>query len=159
MSSPDLPRAFHVDPFRLEADLWIDVPHSIDERSRPGHPQETASFWQGLRDDEIRFHRCGSCQRYSHYPVGGCQWCGGHVDFVKVDGLATVNTWTLSLLAFGPGMETPYITAIVNPHCEPGIQLMTNLVRCNVSDIRIGMEVQPLIFHGSDTSLLFYEPS
>jgi uncharacterized protein len=75
-----------------------------------------------------------------------------------VDARATVNTWTLSLLEFGPGLETPYVVAIVNPNCEPGIQLMTNLVRCRVSDIRIGMPVKPLIVRDADRALLFYEP-
>jgi uncharacterized OB-fold protein len=146
------------DPYRFEDDTWIDVPSSISGRARPGAPQESAEHWAGLMRDEILFQRCERCSRYTHYPVGGCQWCGGPVHFEQVDGRATINTWTLSLLEFGPGMETPYLVAIVNPDCERDIQLMTSLVRCRVSDVRIGMAVTPLIVRDTDRALLFYEP-
>ena len=153
------PRESQQGPYRFEADTWIDVPASIDGRARPGNPQESSQHWDGLREGRVMLQRCGSCHRYTHYPVGGCQWCGGPLHFEEVDGAATVNTWTLSLLEFGPGMETPYLVAIVNPDCEPGLQLMTNLVRCRVGDVRIGMRVRPLFFHGNDRSLLFFEPA
>jgi uncharacterized protein len=152
------PREITPGPYRFEDPTWIDVPTSIAGRSRPGAPQESREFWEGLHKGEIRFQRCSDCRRYTHYPVGGCEWCGGPLVYEEVDGRATVNTWTLSLLEFGPGMETPYLVAIVNPTCEPGIQLMTSLVRCRVEDIRIGMAVKPLIVHDDDRSLLFYEP-
>ncbi|MBV9662105.1 MAG: OB-fold domain-containing protein [Acidimicrobiales bacterium] len=158
MTDVTRPREISVDPYRLEDDTWIDLPSSIEGRSRPGAPQESEQFWQSLRDGEVSFQRCTECRRYTHYPVGGCQWCGGPLRYEVVDGRATVNTWTLCLLEFGPGMETPYLAAIVNPVCEPELQLMTNLVRCRVSDVRIGMTVKPVIFNDDQRALLFYEP-
>jgi uncharacterized OB-fold protein len=146
------------DPYRLDDATWLPVPTSIDERARPAAPQESAPFWDGLREGVVRFQSCGRCGRRTHYPIGGCQWCGGPVTFVNVDATATINTWTLSLLEFAPGMETPYVTAIVNPLVEPGIQLMTNIVGCRVDEIRIGMTVHPYIEHGRHASLLFFTP-
>jgi hypothetical protein len=35
---------------------------------------------------------------------------------------------------------------------------MTNLVDCRISDLSIGMRVEPLIVHGPEQSLLFYRP-
>ena len=154
----DRPRKIILEPYRFEDDTWIDIPHSIADRSRPGLPQESEHYWQGLRSGNIQFQRCTVCRRYTHYPTGGCQWCGGPLLYEEVDARATVNTWTLSLLQFGPGMETPYLTAIVNPLCEPELQVMTNLVRCRVSDVRLGMPVKPLIVSDENRSLLFYEP-
>jgi uncharacterized protein len=157
-SDSERPDGVSAGPYRLEDDTWLAPPSSIERRARPGNPQESAAFWSGLVEDRIVFQRCVSCRRYTHYPVGGCQWCGGVTEPDEVDGLATLNTWTLALLEFGPGMETPYVTAIVNPDCEPEIQLMTNLVNVRVCDIRIGMRVRPLIVHDSTRALLLYQP-
>jgi uncharacterized OB-fold protein len=154
----DRPRAIESDPYRFEDDTWLAPPTSIEGRARPGNPQHSAAFWDGLVEDRIVFQRCTACRRYTHYPVGACEWCGDSTEPAEVDGRAVVNTWTLALLEFGPGMETPYVTAIVNPDCEPGIQLMTNLVNVRVADIRIGMRVRPLIVHDADRALLLYEP-
>ena len=158
MTEGQRPRATSAHPYRFEDKTWIDIPSLIDDRARPGAPEESVEFWEALKHDTIRFQRCVGCRRYTHYPIGGCQWCGGELRYEEVDGRATVNTWTLSLLAFGPGMETPYLVAIVNPVCEPELQLMTNLVRCRVCDIRIDMPVKPLIVHDDKRALLFYEP-
>jgi uncharacterized OB-fold protein len=146
--SVDRPLEITADPYRFQDDTYIDVPSSIEGRARPGAPQESREHWEGLTRDEVLLQRCDLCSRYTHYPIGGCQWCGGSLHYEKVDARATINTWTLSLLEFGPGLETPYLVAIVNPLCEPGIHLMTNLVRCRVSTIRIGMPVRPLIVPG-----------
>ena len=158
MSGP-LPRAIAQDPYRFEDDTWLEVPKRIAERARPAHPTESATFWNGLREGVIRFDRCLACRRYTHFPVGGCQWCGGAVEAAVVDGHATVNTFAPSYLEFGPGMPSPYCMAIVNPDCEPGLQLMTNLVGCRISDIRIGMPVSPLIVRDGDRALLFHQPT
>jgi uncharacterized OB-fold protein len=145
-------------PFRFEDDTWIGLPTTISGRSRPGDPHESAVYWEGLREDRVRFQRCTVCRRFTHYPTGGCQWCGGDVAYEDVDATATVNTWTASFLEFGPGMEPPYLVAIVNPDCEPELQLMTNLVNCRISDVRVGMRVRPVIVHDDERALLFYEP-
>jgi uncharacterized OB-fold protein len=159
MTDTTRPRATSAGPFRFEDDTWLDVPTTIAHRARPGAPAESAPFWDALKDDVIRLQRCVVCRRYTHYPAGGCQWCGGAVEYEQVDGAATVNTWTMCFVEFGPGMETPYVTAIVNPDCEPGLQIMTNLVNVRVSDIRIGMQVRPRIVHDESRALLLYEPS
>ena len=154
----DRPRTVTPDPYHFEDDTWLDLPSSIAGRSRPGNPQECDPFWEALKQDKVALQRCDICHRYTYYPTGGCQWCGGPLRYEDVDVTATVNTWTMSMLEFGPGLETPYVVAIVNPECEPGLQVMTNLVNCRVSDIRIGMRVKPLIVHDEDRALLFYEP-
>ncbi|MGE3621095.1 MAG: Zn-ribbon domain-containing OB-fold protein [Acidimicrobiia bacterium] len=158
MTTPERPLAMSTGPYRLDDDTWLDPPTSIDGRARPGAPQESAAFWAALDRDVLLLPQCDACGRFTYFPGGGCQWCGGTVHDAPVDGRGVVNTWTLSLLEFGPGMEVPYVTALVNPLCEPGLQIMTNLVRCRVSDIRIGMAVRPWIVHGSSRSLLLYEP-
>lgn len=153
-----LPREVGVDPYKFDDPTWLPVPESLKGRAKPGDPKESKPFWEGLDRDTVLLQRCADCRRYTHYPAGGCQWCGGMVDFEEVDGLATVNTFSPCYLEFGPGNEPPYVVAIVNPDCQPELQVMTNLVNCRISDVRIGMRVQPRIVHDEDLSLLFYEP-
>jgi uncharacterized OB-fold protein len=151
-------KAVETSPFRLDDPTWIGLPASVDERAIAAAPVESAPYWDGLVEGIVRFQRCTSCRRYTHSPIGGCQWCGGPVVYEQVDPRGTVSTWTLAFLEFGPGMEPPYVTAIVSPDVEPELQLMTNLVNVRVSDIRIGMAVVPKIMHGEDRALLFFEP-
>lgn len=157
----DLPRSIRLDPYRFEDPTWLPVPgpEALAARARPAEPKESAPFWAGLTEGRVLFQQCATCRRYTHFPVGGCQWCGGDVDVVEVDAAATVNTFAPCYLEFGPGLEVPYVAAIVNPICEPGIQLMTNLVNCRISYVRIGMAVTPLIVSGDAGALLFYEPT
>jgi uncharacterized OB-fold protein len=153
------PRVVEVGPYRFEDDSWIGMPQSLDERARAALPTESATFWRALEEGVVQFQRCRACNRYTFFPAGGCQWCGGDLVYETVDARATLNTWTLSMLGFGPGMETPYITAIVNPDVEPELQVMTNLVNVRVCDIRIGMPLVPRVVARRDGALLFYEPA
>jgi uncharacterized OB-fold protein len=152
------PRAVRHDPYGFDDDAWLGLPSQIADRARPARPVESAGFWAGLRSGQILFDRCVECRRYTHYPVGRCQWCGNAVQPEEVDGHATVNTFAPCYLDFAPGMPVPYCVAIVNPVCEPHIQLMTNIVNCRISDIRIDMPVTPVIVRDGDVALLFYQP-
>lgn len=156
-----VPNKVELHPYRVEDETWIALPSSIDGRAQPVLDPENAPFWNGLREEHVVFQRCTACRRYTHFPVGGCQWCGGPVVAEAVpaeDCVGTINTFTVCYLDFGPGMETPYVAAIVNPRCEPEIQLMTNLVNCRVADLREGLNVRPVFAHGTERALLFYEP-
>lgn len=153
------PRAVNQGPYRFDDDTWLEVPTQIADRARPVRPTESAGFWAGLGRGQILFDRCVECRRYTHYPVGHCQWCGNSVDPEEVSGHATVNTFAPCYMDFAPGMPVPYCVAIVNPLCEPGIQLMTNIVNCRISEVWIGMPVVPVIVRDGDTALLFYQPT
>jgi hypothetical protein len=156
-----LPRSISVDPYRFEDPTYIPVPtgEAVDRRARPAEPKESAPFWAGLAEGRVLFQRCLACRRYTHYPAGGCQWCGGEVRAEEVGARAVVNTFTPCYLEFGPGLDVPYLAAIVNPDCEPELQVMTNLVDCRIGDVRIGMPVEPLIVYGESGALLFYKPA
>jgi uncharacterized OB-fold protein len=94
------PRAILHDPYRVEDDTWLEVPIQLGDRARPTRPVESAGFWAGLLRGQILFDRCLECRRYTHHPVGRCEWCGGAVQPEEVDGLATINTFAPSYLEF-----------------------------------------------------------
>src|SRR5438045_1621930 len=101
-------------PPRLDDDRYLDVPSDINERAVPVPTPETEPFWHGLRAERLVLDRCVECERFSHYPAGGCSWCGapGTVP-TTVDGTGSVYSFTVAELPFGPGMTTPYVAAAV----------------------------------------------
>jgi uncharacterized protein len=152
------PRTIQQGPYRVEDDTWLEVPTTVSGRARPGHQPEAEPFWGGLRESRLMLQRCVDCRRYTHFPVAGCEWCGGDVVVEEVDGTATVNTFSVCYRPFGYGMESPYVVAIVNPEVEPALQLMTDIVGCRISDVRLGMRVRPVFVIDDEAALVFYEP-
>jgi uncharacterized OB-fold protein len=154
-----LPRVMAVEPLRLEDDRYVAAPERLTGRSRPVATPETAAFWGGLRDGRLILQRCHACGRYTHPPVGGCQWCGGPTVPSEVPADATVNTFAICYLQFGEGLDTPYIGAIVNPLVEPELQIATNIVNCRISDVRCALPVSPAFVTDGELTLLFYTPA
>jgi uncharacterized OB-fold protein len=147
-------------PPRLDDDRYLEPPIDISERAVPVPSPETEKFWQGLKTERLVLDRCVACERYSHYPTGGCSWCGapGTVP-TTVDGAGSVYSFTMAELAFGPGITPPYVVVAVEPDCQPGLKLLGNLVNCRIRDVVVGLRVQPRFVHGTDASLLFFEPA
>jgi uncharacterized OB-fold protein len=55
-------------------------------------------------------------------------------------------------------METPYVVGVVSPTCEPDLRIVTNVVGCRVSDVRVGSAMAPVIVPTDVGHLLFYRP-
>ncbi len=117
---------------------------------RPSPPpiapdRETAFFWEGTRAGELRILRCQSCGTYIHLPRPICRNCQSF-DLAPepVSGRATVYAFTQTFKAFHPFFvdRVPYLIATVELVEQAGLQLLTNLVGIDESDVRIGMEVE-----------------
>jgi len=147
-------------PPRVDDDFQLLVPARIAERAVPQPSPESEAYWAGLSRNELVLDRCSACKRYSHYPTGGCSWCGaaGTVPAV-VSATGTVYSFTVSQLEFGPGMLSPYVVVAVEPDCQPGVKLLGNLVGCRIRDAVIGLPVRGVFTHDGDRSLLFWEPT
>jgi uncharacterized OB-fold protein len=148
-----------LNPPRVDDPSYLYEPEDISERAVPVPTPESERFWAGLRFEELVLDRCVACHRFSHYPTGGCSWCGAP-DAVptKVDGVGSVYSFTVAELTFGPGMESPYVVVAVEPDCQPGLKLLGNIVNCRISDVVVGLRVRPRYVHSSGVSLLFFEP-
>ena len=113
-------------------------------RVLPAVTAESAAFWTGGADGELRIYRCHNCGRYFHPPVGVCFRCRSRdVAPEAVSGRATVATYTVNQHPwFGEAFPVPYVVAIVEIAEDAEARLTTQIVDCPVEDVRIGMPVE-----------------
>ncbi|MGQ0804408.1 MAG: Zn-ribbon domain-containing OB-fold protein [Actinomycetota bacterium] len=110
-------------------------------------------FWTGGEDGELRFLRCQDDGYYIHPPVFRCPKClGKNVAPEDVSGRATVLTYSINHQQWMPGPEVPYVVAIVEIVEQEGLRLTTNIVKCDIDAVRIGMPVRVLFEEHADPS-------
>jgi uncharacterized OB-fold protein len=115
-------------------DLRRDLP-SIEAESRP--------FWDAAREGRFLIARCGSCGKAHHYPRPFCPFCWSEdVSWEDASGQATLYTYsTVYTNDLPPFSERlPYIAAVVD--LDEGPRVMTNIVDCDPSELRIGMPLR-----------------
>jgi uncharacterized protein len=104
---------------------------------------DNRDFWTGGRDGELRIVRCNDCGYYIHPPSPRCPRClSENVEPSLVSGRGRVYTYTVNQRAWSPGLEVPYVIAIVALEEQPDLRLMTNIVGCSPDEVAIGMPVQ-----------------
>jgi uncharacterized OB-fold protein len=104
---------------------------------------ENEAFWTGGRDGALLITRCGDCGYYVHPPSPRCPRCyGENVAPERVSGRGRVYTYTVNEREWTPGLEVPYIIAIVELEEQPGLRLLTNVVDCPPEEIAIDLPVE-----------------
>lgn len=104
---------------------------------------DNRAFWTGGRDGELRIVRCNDCGYYIHPPSPRCPRClGDDVGPAAVSGRGVVYTFTVNRREWSPGLEVPYVVAIVQLDEQSDLRLMTNIVGCSPEAVAIGMPVQ-----------------
>ena len=118
-----------------------DVPFRI----LPRITNRNEHFWQGGREGELRFQRCRACGYFLHPPAVLCPKCHSKDIGIKtVSGRAELLTYSVNYQAWMPGLEPPYVLAIVRCVEQDDLRLTTNLVNCDIDAIEIGMPLQVL---------------
>jgi uncharacterized protein len=109
----------------------------------PAITADTEAFWTSGRDGRLLVSRCDSCGFWIHPPGPRCPRClGDHVTPAPVSGRGRVYSFTVNRRAWEPGLEVPYVIAIVELEEQPGLRLLTNIVDTPVDDVAIDMAVQ-----------------
>jgi uncharacterized OB-fold protein len=106
---------------------------------------EGAPFWAGTLKGELRFPRCGSCQRFHWYPAVRCPFCHSpDIEWRSITSQPRVYTWTCVRRPLSPlfAIRGPHIVALVEFAEAPGIYLITNLVDCQPEEVHIGMPLE-----------------
>jgi uncharacterized OB-fold protein len=118
-----------------------DVPFRI----LPRITNRNEHFWQGGRDGELRFQRCRACGYFLHPPAVLCAKCHSKdIGIEAVSGRAELLTYSVNYQAWMPGLEPPFVLAIVRCVEQDDLRLTTNLVNCDIDAIEIGMPLQVL---------------
>jgi len=116
-----------------------DVPFRI----LPEITDRNRHFWQGGRDGELRFQRCGKCGYYLHPPNVVCPKClSKDIGIEAVSGRGEVLTFTVNHQPWMPGLEPPFVLAIIGIEEQDGLRLTTNIVNCEPESVTIGMAVR-----------------
>lgn len=129
-------------------------------RLLPRVTPETEAFWTGGEVGELRFWRCRDCGYWLHPPGPICPEClGRNLGTEAVSGRATLHTYTVNHQPWYPGLDPPYVVAIVALPEQSGLRLTTNIVNCAPGDVAIGMSLQVVFERYDDVWLPFFEPA
>src|ERR1700676_1702452 len=114
-------------------------------RLAPSPTPESTAFWTGGRNGELLINRCHGCGHFFHPPGPMCWRCRStDVAPEPVSGRATAAASTVNRQPGLPGLEPPYVVAMVELAEEPDVRLVTNVVGIPVQDVIIGPEVEVL---------------
>ena len=110
-------------------------------RPRPGMNQDTAFFWEGLNDGELRIQRCNACSALEHPPTVRCLACGStDLGHVVASGRALLYSYVVAHHPQVPSFDYPLNVGLVE--LEEGIRLVTNITGCTADQLEIGMPLE-----------------
>jgi len=111
-----------------------------------------------LRDGILRFpsspkekphliaSKCKSCGDISFPPKIFCGKCEGQdVEMISLSNRGKIYSYTVVRQMAIPGIEVPYVLAIVKLPDDPELLIATQIADCEPEDVSIGMEVEMII--------------
>ena len=129
-------------------------------RVLPRLTDDNRHFWTGGADGELRVLRCQQCRYWIHPPTSVCPQClGREIAPETTNGLGTVASYTINHQPWYPGLDPPYVIAMVELDDQPSVRLTTNIVGCPVDDVTIGMSVQVVFEQYDDVWIPFFTPA
>ena len=106
----------------------------------PTPDAETQPYWDAAKDGRLLIKRCRACTRPHAYPRPFCPHCWSEdVEWEEASGAATLYTYSIVRRNDLPPFNerVPYVAAVVD--LAEGPRMLTNLVDCDLGDVRIGM--------------------
>lgn len=117
-------------------------------------------FWTSGADGRLRVQGCADCAQLVHPPVPICPSCRSRSrEVVEVSGRATIVAVTVNQHPWLPGFDPPYVIANVALAEDPSVRLTTNVVDCDVNDVRIGQVVAVRFEQHDDVWLPLFSPT
>ena len=96
-------------------------------RPLPVPTPETAHFWEGTRQGQLRLQRCVHCAHAYFPPRPFCPKCSSaEIETFAASGRASLYSYVISQRSI-PGFEAPYAIAVVQ--LEEGPRMMTEHYR------------------------------
>jgi uncharacterized OB-fold protein len=131
----------------------------IIPRVLPALDKTNTDFWTAGFSNELRLARCQNCGWWIHAPAPVCRRClSNKIKGERTSGLGIVVTYTINRHQWGPDAADPYVVAIVELPEQEGLRLTTNIVKCRVEDVHIGMLVRVTFERIEDVCLPVFEP-
>ena len=115
------------------------------ERTIPA-PQptvETQPYFDAASQGKLVIKKCTACGQLHHYPRALCPFCGSdRTEWTPVSGRGTIYSYSVMRRA-SPPYAIAYVTLAEGP------TMMTNIVDCDLDQIRVGQAVT-VVFKPSD---------
>lgn len=112
------------------------------EKPLPEETEDSAPYWEGARQGELRMQKCLDCGHIRFPPSGMCPRClSEKTEWRRLSGRGTVYSWIIVHKSQHPAFneDAPYNVVIVE--LEEGPRLHSQLVECSHEGIKIGMPV------------------
>lgn len=119
----------------------------MSERPYPVPDRDTAPFWEGARQGELRIQRCTACGRHLFYPRAVCPHCmADSLEWVAAAGTGTVYSFTeVHRTSEEFRAEVPFVVGLIE--LTEGVRMMARL---DVAEPVVGMSVQVVFNRVSD---------
>ena len=102
---------------------------------------DTAFFWEGVQQGELRIQRCADCGELRHPPGPICPACRStNRTHTVASGHGTVYSYVVHHHPPVPGRETPFVVAVVE--LPEGVRIVGNIVDCPPDAVGIGMALR-----------------
>lgn len=137
------------------------VNDTLNVTREPPKPRSfSRPFWDGTRDKKLMIQYCRKSGKYQFFPHANSIYTGRRdLEWREVSGKGEVFTYTVARRARPPfqGQE-PFLIAMVT--LDEGVNVMGNMVNCDLDQIRIGLRVVPY-WHplSNGTHLLMFQPA
>ena len=124
----------------------------------PNH--ETQRFWDATAQGRIELPRCDACGLVIWYPREVCPDCHGtDVTWTTMSGRGRVYSYSVTRAGAGRlwAGHLPFVLAYVR--LDEGPTMMTNIVDCDVDDVRVDMAVTAVFDDtGEGSALVRFRP-
>lgn len=100
-------------------------------------------FWEAAREHRLLLQHCDDCGKLIFYPRAFCPHClSANLGWRAASGRGTVYSYTV-VEANAPSAfarDVPYVVAVIR--LEEGVQMLSNVVGCEPSQLRCDMPVE-----------------
>jgi len=121
---------------------------------------DSRAFWTGGGTGQLFIASCAACRRLFHPPGPICPHCFARgVEPVAVSGRGEVDAFTVVRRPWIPGYDIPYVVARVRLAEQDDVVLVSNIVECDVSEVRAGMSVEVVFEQRDDVYVPMFRPA
>lgn len=127
----------------------------------PTPDNDSAPFWAGCREGELKAQRCPKCARFRWPPSEYCPFCHHHGgDWIALPGTGAIRSYVVVHRAFDPGFEdkVPYAVANIALDGADGVTIIGNVVTEKIESIAIGLRVKVSFFDAGPVSMPRFQP-
>ena len=114
-----------------------------DQSWIPEPNPETAPFFDGARQGQLRLQVCADCGQWSYPLIHICGQCGSfNIEWRDASGRGTVYAHARLARPYHPRHQDRLPLVLAEVDIEEGLRLMTNIVDVDPAELRVGQQVE-----------------